>query len=126
VLGPVGQSITAANLLAHAAHVPALRQAALIYGFAGLGFALVWLAGAATVTFSALRDGLRFSLTWWSFTFPVGTCVTGTSALVAAGAPPALGGLAVALFALLVGAWVVAASGTLHGVASGRLLRPAV
>ncbi|MCW2618235.1 MAG: C4-dicarboxylate transporter, partial [Modestobacter sp.] len=27
------------------------------------------------------RQHLPFSLTWWSFTFPVGTVVTGTSGL---------------------------------------------
>ena len=27
------------------------------------------------------RGGQPFALTWWSFTFPVGTCVTGTIAL---------------------------------------------
>jgi tellurite resistance protein TehA-like permease len=126
VLGPLGQTVTAANLLAHAANDEALRHVALVYGFGVLGFAMLWLAGAATITLQALREGLPFSLTWWSFTFPVGTCVTGTSAMVTAGAPHALTGLAVALFALLLTAWIAAAAGTLRGVADGRLLRPAV
>ena len=33
------------------------------------------------MTVKTARAGLPFSLTWWSFTFPVGTVVTGTSQL---------------------------------------------
>jgi hypothetical protein len=40
------------------------------------GFAMLWLALAAAVTIRTARQGLPFSLTWWSFTFPVGTELT--------------------------------------------------
>jgi len=33
---------------------------------------------------------MPFALTWWSFTFPVGTCVTCTIALAARTGNPAL------------------------------------
>ena len=88
VLGPLGQSITAAGLLGANAHlvVPAdlarsLYAAGLVYGVLTLGFALLWTGIATAITLRTVRSGLPFSLTWWSFTFPVGTCVTGLSGL---------------------------------------------
>ena len=88
VLGPVGQSITAVNLLASnapavvdASTAHALLVVALVYGFAMLGFALLWTVIALAITIRTAREHLLFSLTWWSFTFPVGTCVTGLNGL---------------------------------------------
>jgi C4-dicarboxylate transporter/malic acid transport protein len=88
VLGPLGQSITAANLLGSVAHqaLPAPYSTALqafgvIYGVPVWGFALFWAAIAGAITIRTARDGMPFSLTWWSFTFPVGTCVTATAGL---------------------------------------------
>ena len=77
VLGPLGQSVTAATQFAAVA--PALRTAALAYGAAVTGFALLWLGVAGTATVRALRTGMPFAMTWWAYTFPVGTCVTGTA-----------------------------------------------
>lgn len=89
VLGPLGQSITAANLLGGVAHLAlaapystGLQVLGVVYGVPVLGFALLWAAIATTLTVRAARRHLPFSLTWWSFTFPVGTCVTGLSGLV--------------------------------------------
>jgi C4-dicarboxylate transporter/malic acid transport protein len=132
VLGPLGQSITAANLLADVAPgvVPAPYGAALramgdIYGVPVWGFAMLWLAIAAAITLKTARDRLPFSLTWWSFTFPVGTTVTGTSELAAHTGSIALAWIAVALFLLLIGAWLTAAANTLRGSLAGRLFLPA-
>ncbi|MEJ5945945.1 hypothetical protein WDZ17_11655 [Pseudokineococcus basanitobsidens] len=130
-LGVVGQSATAALLLgpatasvagagsdaARVVHVLGEVFAAGMVGFGGLLLAL-----AAALTLHAARRGLRFSLTWWSFTFPVGTCVTGTSGLAAATGSTAVAALAVALFGLLLVAVVVVAARTSAGAASGRLL----
>ena len=117
VLGPVGQSITAAHLMAGARH----GQAALLYGVPALGFALFWIALAAALTVRTARTGLPFSLTWWSFTFPVGTVVTGTSGLAARTGSPSLTVLAVLLFAGLAAAWATVAVRTARGVATGTL-----
>jgi tellurite resistance protein TehA-like permease len=57
---------------------------AQFYGLGTFGFAALWLVIASAVTVRAARQRLPFSLTWWSFTFPVGTLVTGTSALTKA------------------------------------------
>ncbi|HEX8007248.1 MAG TPA: C4-dicarboxylate ABC transporter, partial [Trebonia sp.] len=76
VLGPLGQSVSAAGNLAKVAGLalPAPYPAgadvfALLYGVPAWGFAMAWLAIAASVTVRALRRGMPFGLTWWSFTF---------------------------------------------------------
>lgn len=132
VLGPLGQSITAAGLMGHAAAtvLPAPYAAgaaalALFYGLAVWGFALLWLAVVAAVTLRTARNHLPFSLAWWSFTFPVGTLVTGTSGLAAVTGLSLFGVAAVALYLLLLGAWVTVSVRTARGAASGRLLLPA-
>jgi C4-dicarboxylate transporter/malic acid transport protein len=130
VLGVVGQSITAANLLAsHAGSVltdasalSALRAFGIVYGLVMGGFGAFVFSLAAALTVHAARRGLSFSLTWWSFTFPIGTCVTGASALGAATGAAVISGLAVLLYVLLLGAWATVATNTARGLRSGRLL----
>ncbi|MGC9220799.1 MAG: TDT family transporter [Solirubrobacteraceae bacterium] len=130
VLGPLGQSVTAANLLAtQAPHVmpgvygTALQTMGLLYGVPVWGFAILWMTIAAAITISTARERLPFSLTWWSFTFPVGTVVTGTAELSLHTQLPAFTVISVALYVFLVVAWLVAATNTTRGVLSGRLLR---
>ncbi len=131
VLGPLGQSITAISLLANAApsvlpqpYASALQATALLYGIPVWGFAITWLLLAATITLRTARRHLPFSLTWWSFTFPVGTLVTGTSELALHTHASFLIWISIALYALLTGAWLTAATGTAHGAFHGRLFRP--
>jgi C4-dicarboxylate transporter/malic acid transport protein len=131
VLGPLGQSVTAAgNLGTQAAHVLPEPYAvgaavfALLYGVPTWGFAMMWLALAAAITIRTARRGLPFALTWWSFTFPVGTCVTGTIALAARSHAGVLEAASVVLYGLLVFAWVVVGARTVSGAASGRLFAP--
>jgi C4-dicarboxylate transporter/malic acid transport protein len=120
VLGPLGQSIAAAIGLGNdavtvlPADAAAARGAGLFYGLAVWGFALLWLVTAAAVTLRTLRAGLPFSLTWWSFTFPVGTVVTGTSALAARTGLDVFSWSAVALYGGLVTAWVIVLGRTIR------------
>lgn len=130
VLGPVGQSITAAHHLGAVTpdvlgrpHGAAFQAFALIYGIPMWGFAMLWLAIVAALTVRTARNGLPFGLTWWSFTFPVGTVVTGTSGLAQLTGNHVLAVAAGVLFVLLVVAWTVVAGRTARGVMSGRLLR---
>lgn len=134
VLGPLGQAITAANLLGAAAvsvvaapWSTALELFGVVIGIPLLGFALLWAALAIAATVRTARRILPFSLTWWSFTFPVGTCVTGVSALAVSTGAIALQMLAAVMFAGLVVAWAIVAARTFHGsVLRGTLfLRPA-
>lgn len=122
VLGPLGQSVTAANLLGNQArgvlpepYATGAEVFGLLYGVPTWGFAMVWMALAAAVTIRTARRKLPFALTWWSFTFPVGTVVTGTSALAARMHLPAFAWGALGLYVLLVAAWAVVAARTAHG-----------
>ena len=98
---------------------------ALLYGLPTWGFAMAWLVIAAAVTLRTARQdkGLPFGLTWWSFTFPVGTCVTGTISLADRTGADLLRYGAVGLFLLLLAAWLIVAVRTVDGGVTGRLFR---
>ncbi|MEU4560675.1 TDT family transporter [Actinoplanes sp. NPDC023936] len=127
VLGPIGQAITAANALGGVAatalphpYPQGFAALGVVLGVPLWGFAALWGGLALAVTVRTARRGLPFSLTWWSFTFPVGTCVTGTSALAAQTGATMFRIVAVLLYAALVAAWLTV------GVRTVRMLRPAV
>jgi C4-dicarboxylate transporter/malic acid transport protein len=129
VLGPLGQSTTAVGKFADFAPgvLPAPYQQgfgmfAVLYGVPVMGFALLWLALATAMVLRARRQGMGFTMTWWAFTFPVGTCVTGAEGLARHTGVVAFDWLAIALYVLLVAAWSVAAVRTARGVLSGELL----
>ncbi|WP_129840041.1 TDT family transporter [Streptomyces sp. RFCAC02] len=136
VLGPLGQSVTAAGVLGDASrdvlpgpYATGARVFGVLYGLPVWGFAMVWLVLATAVTWRTVRaDGggrLPFSLTWWSFTFPVGTCVTGTATLADHTGSDALGAVAVVLYVLLAAAWLVVLSRTVRAGTRGTLFLPA-
>jgi C4-dicarboxylate transporter/malic acid transport protein len=133
VLGPLGTSVTAAGLLANAApsalpdlYAEGLTVFSVIFGVATWGFAMLWLALALAVTVKTARAGnLKFNLTWWAFTFPLGTCITGSTVLYGHTGAYLFAISAVALYTLLVTAWAVVAARTARGVFTGTLLRPA-
>jgi C4-dicarboxylate transporter/malic acid transport protein len=131
VLGPLGQSITALGLLGSAATgvLPARyaavdRAAVVLFGLPIWGFALLWLTIATAITLRTARNHLPFSLTWWSFTFPVGTLVTGTSELAQHTGAELLSWAAVALYIVLVAAWTTVAARTTHGLLVLHRLAP--
>ena len=132
VLGPLGQSITAACLLGAAARLalpspygPAFQALGLVYGVPVWGFALLWAALATAITIRAARARLPFSLTWWSFTFPVGTLVTGTTGLALHSGSGLFRWAAAGLYLILVATWVVVSVRTVAGTWRGSLLRVA-
>ncbi|MFD4633210.1 TDT family transporter [Streptomyces sp. NPDC058284] len=129
VLGPLGQSTTATNKFADFAPgvVPApldrgFLAFAVLFGVPVTGFALMWLALAGAMVVRARRRGMGFAMTWWAFTFPVGTCVTGAEGLGKHTGLAVFDWLATGLFAFLLTAWAVALAYTLRGAVSGRLL----
>jgi C4-dicarboxylate transporter/malic acid transport protein len=132
VLGPLGQSITAANGLGNAAStaLPApfatgARVFGFLYGVPVWGFAMMWLALVVTTTLHTARTvSMPFSLTWWSFTFPVGTCVTGTSLLAAATGSDLLRWAALLLYVLLLAGWITAAVHTTRAAFRGTVFAP--
>lgn len=131
VLGPLGQSTTAVTNLAHLAPgvvsaplAHAMAAFAVLYGVPVMGFALLWLVLATAMVVRAFRHGMGFSMTWWGFTFPLGTCVTGAAGLAARTGLGAFDGLAAVLYALLVTAVAVALTRTALGLTRGGLLAP--
>lgn len=132
VLGILGQSVTAVGLLGpHASELlkapygPGLEAFGVVYGLPVWGFAMAWMAIAAALTLRAARRGLPFSLTWWSFTFPVGCVVTGTAELATQTGARAFAWLAVCVFALLLVGWGAAFANTLRGAWTGKVFLPA-
>ncbi|MEK0100406.1 C4-dicarboxylate ABC transporter, partial [Streptomyces sp. A475] len=129
VLGPLGQSTTAVNKFADIApgvlpapYTQGFGVFAVLFGVPVMGFALLWLALAAALVVRARRRGMRFSMTWWAFTFPIGTWVTGAEGLGRHTGLAAYDVLAVALYVVLVAAWVCAAVPTVRGLISAELL----
>ncbi|MDI9893452.1 TDT family transporter [Rhodococcus sp. IEGM 1381] len=133
-LGLIGQSITAANLLgtdasmvftgSQASIAVGLHVFGIGYGLIMGGFGALMFALAAALTVYAARRNMGFSLTWWSFTFPLGTCVTGATALGNALDFGAVHALAVLLYVVLVAAWFIVATRTVRGVLRGTSLHP--
>jgi tellurite resistance protein TehA-like permease len=89
------------------------------------GFALLWATLAGAITVRTAADHLPFSLTWWSFTFAVGTCVTGTTALAVHTGADLFRVAATVCYACLVATWLLVAARTVRGAVRGRLFLPA-
>ncbi|ORM27694.1 TDT family transporter [Williamsia sp. 1135] len=132
MLGMIGQSITAAVLLGNnsalvfqgekAPIAAGLHVLGIGYGLVMAGFAVFVFVLAVSITVHNVRRGMSFTPAWWSFTFPIGTCVTGSAALAFATDSGLLQIISVALYVLLLLAWVVVASRSLTLVA-GQVLR---
>jgi C4-dicarboxylate transporter/malic acid transport protein len=131
VLGPLGQSITAAGLLGLNAALAvdpdvaaAMNSFAILFGVPVWGFAVLWIALATALTVRTLRRGMPFALTWWSLTFPVGTFVTGTTQLAVHTGLPAFAVAALIAYLGLLGTWLLVAVRTARGSLHGTLLAP--
>ena len=97
---------------------------AVAFGVPMFGFMMLWLPIAALLTWRAARLKMGFALTWWSFTFPVGTCVTGTSQLAKHTELVAFEVVAVAMYVGLLVAWVLVGLRTATDAVRGPLLTP--
>ena len=131
VLGPLGQSITAAGLLGAQAALAVppevasgMRVFGILFGVPVWGFALLWIGLATALTVRTLRRGMPFALTWWSLTFPVGTFVTGTTQLAVHTGLPLFEVAAAVTYAGLLLTWVLVAVRTARGSIRGNLLAP--
>lgn len=130
VLGPLGQSATAATGLGRDAGVlgaaigPVVGAVGVLYSVVVLGFALLWGAIAAATTAFRVARGMPFALTWWSFTFPLGTVVMGAIGLARATHSPLFAGLATAAYVLLALFWALVAVRTAAASLSGAIFLP--
>ncbi|MCX2951152.1 hypothetical protein [Lentzea sp. NEAU-D7] len=109
--------VSAASGALLAQHLPegSSRQAMVLgcYALFGVSLFATMVALAAAVTVRTARRGLPFALTWWSFVFPLGTLVTGTSALAVRVPSVLFSAVAVVLYGALVAAWTTVAVRTL-------------
>jgi C4-dicarboxylate transporter/malic acid transport protein len=128
VLGPLGQSITVAGLLAADAPLAVdenvadgMSVFAILYGVPVWGFSVLWIALATSLTTRTLRRGMPFALTWWSLTFPVGTFVTGTTQLALHTGLPAFRVAAAIAYIGLLSTWLLVAVRTFRGGRQGAL-----
>jgi len=131
VLGPMGQSMTAAGILGTAAKgaisaqiAPGFELFAVLYSVPVFGFVLLWTCYASLLTLHARRRKMKFALTYWAFTFPVGTCVTGITQLAHHTGLPLFQWASIIYYVGLLFAWAVAALGTTKGMITGHLFRP--
>jgi C4-dicarboxylate transporter/malic acid transport protein len=131
VLGPLGQSITAAGLLGTNAALavgPDLADGmgvfAVLYGVPVWGFAVLWISLATALTVRTARRGMPFGLTWWSLTFPVGTFVTGTTQLAIHTGLPAFRVAAAIAYVGLLSTWCLVAVRTFGGGLRGNIFAP--
>jgi C4-dicarboxylate transporter/malic acid transport protein len=131
VLGPLGQSITAAGLLGTNAALAVDSQLAqgmgvfaVLYGVPVWGFAVLWISLATALTVRTVRRGMPFGLTWWSLTFPVGTFVTGTTQLAVHTGLPAFRVAAAFAYVGLLSTWCLVAVRTFRGGLRGNIFAP--
>ena len=133
VLGPLGQSITAAGLLGvsavlvvDAVTAQTINVFVILFGVPVWGFAVLWIALATSLTVRTMIRGMPFALTWWSLTFPVGTFVTGTTQLAVHTGLPAFKVAALIAYLGLLSTWLLVAVRTARGSLRGNLLAPPV
>jgi tellurite resistance protein TehA-like permease len=88
------------------------------------GFAVLWIGIALSLTIRTARRGMPFALTWWSFTFPVGTFVTGTTQLALHTGLPAFRYAAAVAYVGLLCTWLLVAARTFGGGLRGALFAP--
>jgi C4-dicarboxylate transporter/malic acid transport protein len=131
VLGPLGQSITAAGLLGEHAHeavaapiAHAMNEFAILFGVPVWGFAMMWSVLALALTIHTMRKGMAFALTWWSFTFPIGVTVTGTAQLALHTGISLFRWASAVGYVVLLVAWLVVFARTTNATRRGTLLRP--
>ncbi|MFT4246355.1 MAG: hypothetical protein QM571_07615 [Micrococcaceae bacterium] len=129
VLGPLGQTITSFNSLAKDGERFLPNEYAIFANglsfFGGVliwGFATFWLLLVLAMTIKTAIKGMPFSLTWWSFTFPLAVYSTGSSAIAQRVDALVFSITAAIAAALLAVIWVYILYRTIKGVLDKSLL----
>lgn len=122
-LGVIGQSVAAITLLGAASGHPWLHTAGVAYGVTVGTLGVVTLTTLVVVTARAFRRGMSFAPTWWSFTFPVGTCALGANSLGAAAHSAVVVSAGVALWCALLPIWSVVTYRTVRHALACRTRR---
>lgn len=124
-LGPLG--VIPVSLLNLADHLPFAVPGGtvLLAGLLLWGFGVWWVVMAALLTAAAQRRGmLPFALSWWSFTFPLGSFVSASFRLARESGLAGVEMLGIGCWVLLLALWLITAWRTARGIGSGALFRP--
>ncbi|HLX01724.1 MAG TPA: TDT family transporter [Trinickia sp.] len=131
-LGPIGTGSLGLMLLGKAAPAafdatPLAHAATLARDFGLIGGLLLWGAGvwwlliAAVLTLRYQREGLKFNMGWWGFTFPIGVFTAATFTLYGITGFTPFAVIGVVLSLALFGLWFYVAGRTLSGMWHGKL-----
>jgi tellurite resistance protein TehA-like permease len=131
-LAPFGQGVNALTNLADtipgsgftSPFAEGFVAMALVIGVPVMGFTLLWLAASLAMVIRAFGQGMKFSLVWWSFGFPLGTVVTGMAGIARHSGLSAFHWFTVAVYALLCFLVGITFLGTMWGILNGNLLKP--
>jgi C4-dicarboxylate transporter/malic acid transport protein len=124
-LAPTGLvPLAAMRLVSAHPHWAGLAGAVELGSALVVGFGLWWLGMALSLTVAAMRQGeLPFALSWWAFTFPLGALTLALQALAVSTGWALFSTIAFGGCCVLVCAWSLVALRTVHGVATGALLK---
>ncbi|MBE2257667.1 MAG: C4-dicarboxylate ABC transporter [Rhodobacteraceae bacterium] len=124
-LGPIG--VIPVSLLNLAGQLPLVLPSGTLV-LAGLllwGFGVWWVVMATLLTAAAQRRGmLPFALSWWGFTFPLGSFVSASFRLARETGLAGVELVGIACWLLLLALWLLTAWQTARGVGSGAVFRP--
>jgi tellurite resistance protein TehA-like permease len=130
-LAPFGQGVSALSNLADtipgsglaSPYADGFVAMALLIGVPVMGFTLLWLAASLVMVIRAFAEGMKFSMVWWSFGFPLGTVVTGMAGITRHSGLSAFHWFTVAVYALLCLLVGITLLGTIRGLLNGDLLK---
>ena len=97
----------------------------IVFGLLLWGFGVWWLVMASILTLAARRRGLLpFALTWWGFTFPLGSFALSSFRLAKLSGIESLEVMGVVVWGLLLVLWLLTLVKTVQGVVSGAVFKP--
>jgi C4-dicarboxylate transporter/malic acid transport protein len=124
-LGPIGVVASSIVALTDVSPFIAVKEPFTVLALLLWGFGVWWLAIALVLTGARLPKGnLPFALSWWAFTFPLGSWALGGARLGTLLHLQSVWEVGFAAFLLLCGFWSVTLLRTLDGVLRGTLFLP--
>ncbi len=111
--------------LAEQLPVPVANNGLLLVGLLFWGFGVWWVVMASLLTAAAQRRRmLPFALSWWGFTFPLGSFVACSFRLGRMSGLAGVEWIGIACWGLLLVLWLLTLAQTLRAVVKGTIFRP--